>query len=69
MVEYNGVDGGGGAGGQSVKKFSKSRQKVEESSKNPKALKVWKICKGHWFKGTFTEALIFRQGLELLLEL
>ena len=40
---------------------SKSRQKVEESSKSPKNLKGLKSCKGHRFGGTFTEAPILRQ--------
>ena len=52
------VDGGGG---QLVKKSSKSRQKVEESSKSPKNLKDLKSCKGHRFGGTFTRASILRQ--------
>ena len=38
----------------------KSRQKVEELSKSPKNLKGLKSCKGHWFRGTFTEAPILR---------
>ena len=40
---------------------SKSRQKVEESSKSPKNLKGLKSCKGHRFGGTFTKAPILRQ--------
>ena len=40
---------------------SKSRQKVEESSKSPKNLKGLKSCKGHRFKGTFTKAPVLRQ--------
>ena len=40
---------------------SKSRQKVEESSKSPKNLKDLKSCKGHRFGGTFTGAPILRQ--------
>ena len=40
---------------------SKSRQKIEESSKSLKNLKNLKSCKGHHFGGTFTEALILRQ--------
>ena len=33
------------ASGKSVKKLSKSRHKVEVSSKSAKASKIWKICK------------------------
>ena len=44
---------------------SKSRQKVVkkvgESSKSPKSFKVWKICKGHRFGGTFTEVPVLCQ--------
>ena len=40
---------------------SKSRQKVEESSKSPKNLKGPKSCKSHRFGGTFTEVPILRQ--------
>ena len=40
---------------------SKSRQKVEESSKSSKNLKGLKSCKGHRFGGTFTKAPILRQ--------
>ena len=40
---------------------SKSCQKIEKWSTSPKASKVWEICKGHWFGGTFIEAPIFRQ--------
>ena len=62
-VEYDEVDGGGGKSVKKVVKKWKNRQKVQKASK------VWKICKGHRFGGTFTEAPIFRQGLELSLEL
>ena len=41
--------------------WSKSRQKVEESSKSLKNLKDLKSCKGHRFRGTFTEAPILCQ--------
>ena len=57
VVEFDGVDAGSGGdsgGDKSVKKLSKTRQKVEKASK------IWKICKGHWFGGTFTEAPILR---------
>ena len=44
VIEYDGVDGGGGAVEKSVKKSSKSRQKVVkkvgELSKSPKSFKV-----------------------------
>ena len=40
---------------------SKSRQKVEESSKSPKNLKGLKSCKGHRFGVTFTEAPVLCQ--------
>ena len=43
------------------KSWSKSRQKVEESSKSPINLKGLKSCKGHRFGETFTEASILRQ--------
>ena len=33
VVEFDGVDAGGGGGDKSVKKSSKSRQKVEKASK------------------------------------
>ena len=44
-----------------VESWSKSRQRVEESSKSPKNLKGRKSCKGHRFGGMFTEAPILRQ--------
>ena len=37
-----------------VANWSKSRQKVEKTSK------IWKICKGHRFGGMFTKVPIFR---------
>ena len=40
VVEFDRVDAGGGGGDKSVKKSSKSRQKVEELSKSPKASRV-----------------------------
>ena len=44
---------------------SKSRQKVKKSSKSPKSLKgKKKICKSHWFRGTFTEAPTLRQFID-----
>ena len=44
---------------------SKSCQKVEELSKCLKNLKGLKSCKGHRFGGTFTEAPILIEELEL----
>ena len=40
---------------------SKSGQKIEKLSKSPKSSKVWKICKDHWFGGTFTKTLILHK--------
>ena len=57
VVEFDGVDTGGGGGGKSIKKVvkkSKNRQKL-------KNLKGLKSRKGHRFGGTFTEAPILRQ--------
>ena len=54
-VEYNGIDGGGGKLVEKVVKKSKNCQKVQRASK------VWKICKGHRFEGTFTKAPVLRQ--------
>ena len=48
---------------------SKICQKVEELSKSPKASRVWKNCKGHWFKGTFTEApFLYQQRSQASIE-
>ena len=41
--------------------WSKSCQKVEESSKSPKNLKGLKCSKSHRFGGTFTKAPVFHQ--------
>ena len=57
VVKYDGVDGGVVL----LASQSKSRQKVEESSKSPKNLKGLKSCKGHQFGVTFTEAPVLCQ--------
>ena len=51
VVEFDGVDTGGGGGGKSVKKLSKS----------PKNLNGLKSRKGHRLGGMFFEAPILRQ--------
>ena len=61
VVEYDGVDGGGGTVGKSVKKYVKKSSKGRKSVKKSKNLKDLKSPKGHRFGGTFTEAPIFRQ--------
>ena len=56
LVEYDGVDAGGG-GGKLVEKSSKSRRIVKKPEKPQRPEK----SKGHRFGGTFTEAPILRQ--------
>ena len=53
-VKYDEVDGGDG---KLVKKLSKGQRIIKKFEK-PQSLKS---CKGHWFGGTFTKALILRQ--------
>ena len=62
VVEFDGFDAGGGDGGKSVKKLSKSRGIVNKSKENLKGLKS---CKGHRFRGTFTKAPILRQFIDI----
>ena len=54
-VEYDGIDGDSGKSVEKVVRKSKNRQKVQRASK------VWKICKGDRFGGTFTKVPILRQ--------
>ena len=62
VVEFDGVNAGGGGGSKSVWQVDqKIVKKLKNGQKVQKALKVWKICKGHWFRGKFTKTPIFCQ--------
>ena len=59
MVNYDEVDvGKSGAGDKLVEKSSKSWKIVKMFKKLQKSEK---ICKSHWFEGTFIKILIFHQ--------
>ena len=57
VVEFDGFDAGGGAGGKSVEKLSKSRELSKKFKKSQRP----ESCKGHRFGRTFIEAPILHQ--------
>ena len=56
VVEFDGVDAGGGGNGKSVEKLVEKSSKSQRIVKSWKTSRAWKSCKGHRFGGTFTKA-------------